>query len=534
MEKTSNINTYESKEYIGIKTKMTHEVTNIIAASTIAERYFPRRETLPKFLPLPFNNFGHFFLFEHDRYLLIIYQTIMEVRDIAKARSTYTPWLWALLFYAIPCLFLAGSAAPPAFYFIILIIPFVAYYIASSNIIEKMNKDIAILKADTITKLLNDEWVANPAIILPEQLKQSMKASMNGNIGEGEMPVLTVFDSVEDKQPFPGFGKFQFENEFVCPPKKLDDVPEMNDHDFFEAIFSKLGKTLTCCGITNISLSKVIVLNAESIAIDSLWLDDDKRPLLTKRIDYDEVMSHDPDCSVRVYLLVEVLFPKYDSAACFFIRPFKAENSVGWHLALSTIGPPEKRQQYLKDRLHKHRMEINNMGDQTQNSTPPESSYENTLNKIQVTSLNKQKFHENLNTLSILECDFLEQNINAAAIQKRLDRVKENEISWPGRYYFIKYNIREVKSLTFGGDFFGNPELLSSISTIHDQISRKILEAIEEHGYDISKYKDKDGRVSINAGNIGNIVVGEVINMKKEDVNKKSPDAQSNNNTNKT
>lgn len=61
---SKSIFSYTPKEdFIQLKSKMTTQATNIIAGNTIGKEDFPHKFTLPRFNPLPFNNFGHFYLF---------------------------------------------------------------------------------------------------------------------------------------------------------------------------------------------------------------------------------------------------------------------------------------------------------------------------------------------------------------------------------------------------------------------------------------------------------------------------------------
>ena len=67
-----------------------------------------------------------------------------------------------------------------------------------------------------------------------------------------------------------------------------------------------------------------------------------------------------------------------------------------------------------------------------------------------------------------------------------------------------------------GGDFFGKPEIIGGIKTAYDQISQLTLEAIEKQGYDISRYRNEEGKYTINAESIDKLIVGETINVKEE------------------
>ncbi len=527
------------EDYEALKIRMTLETTNMIAASIIVEKDFPKATTLPKFVPLPFNNFGHFFLFDYSRLLYIIYQTIDGFKKLAKKKNKYLSWWWAAGTLLAVVLLVYISGLGPGLYLFSLAAALIAYMASESRVESKLNIEFADYKATVIEQLLNNKWEENTNLQITNRLKQSLQACTNGMLPENETAVLIMFDELSDgddnEQPFPGFGRLQLDEKFVCPPKKVDEKIKIDEMNLFENVINKLGTSLPCCGISSLGFRKVIIINSDSISIDSPWLDENKVPFLTKEIDFNSTYLLDKNVSIRMYFLVEVLFPKYDSAACFFIRPFKAENAAGCHIALSTIGPPVIRQENIRRKLMKYRRDKENSNLQSGINTSSDfNDSENMLTKIQANSNVKEKFHENISSSAIEDLDPMgEKKFNKVRFEKKSKEIIEKEISWPGSYYCYKYNIREKKSLTFGGDFFGRPELISSITTIYDQISRTMLESIEDQGFDISKYKDKEGKFTVNAGSIEKIIMGEVINM-KSDSNNSTDDGKKNDDNKKT
>ncbi len=506
-----------------IKSEMTATATNVIAGTVIASKDFPNKSSLPRFIPLPFNNFGQFYLFDHSRYLQIIYQTATELQWYITSRHKNEPWWWAGGAFVV----LSGLSIligfPP-------LIPFpfigawIAYIVSESDIKKKLNEDVADFKSETISKLLNNEWEENKEVELPTRLKKSIQSNGKGEISDRLSPVLVMFD---DEQPFPGFGKLQANNNFICRPKNIELAKSKEEGDLFDALIVKLRGSLSVCGIRNIGFGKVIVLNSDTISVNSPWLDNNKIPILSKEIDdVENVYGIDKSASVRVYFVVEVLFPKYDSAACFFIRSFKAGNSAGCHIALTTMGPPENGEKHLEKRLMKYKIEKEKADQDSIFNTEPKTNTSNTAEKellsIRLQGSIREKFHEPI-ALSILDqIDPIEEKeFDEIRFDSKAREIVNLETSWPGKYYFFKYNVRERKSLTFGGDFFGKPELLGSIRTVYDQISRLTLESIEEQGFDISNYRDKEGKFSINAESIDKLIIGEVINMKSADEKKK-------------
>jgi hypothetical protein len=84
--------------------------------------------------------------------------------------------------------------------------------------------------------------------------------------------------------------------------------------------------------------------------------------------------------------------------------------------------------------------------------------------------------------------------------------------TWPGRLTPLG-NWREDYSLTFTNDFFGSTEALASIKTLYQQISSTILDTFDSMGFDITDYRDREGKYSINAEKIDRLIIGEEIKI---------------------
>ena len=95
---------------------------------------------------------------------------------------------------------------------------------------------------------------------------------------------------------------------------------------------------------------------------------------------------------------------------------------------------------------------------------------------------------------------------------KELKELMEVTTTWPGRLTPLE-NWRESYSLTFTNDFFGSTEALASIKTLYQQISRTILVTFDSMGFDITDYRDREGKYSINAEKIDRLIIGEEIKI---------------------
>ncbi len=516
-----------SEDFKEIKIQMSYRATDIIAGALIADKNFPQQNTLPRFIPLPFNNFGHFYLFDHARFLTIIYDTLLGFKKIGKE---YKDPVWPLfLSIGIPILLmsivLSFSPDPEyIFYCLIIAVGFgFGLYLSLKPNEKKFNEKIAEYKANVIADLHNGEWEENSELQIPEHLEYFFSLIGQASCDEELCPVIIAFD---DRHPFPGYGKLLLDNQFVCAPKNIEITRQKKDADLFFAVTAKLEESLSESDISNIGFGKVIVLNSGSISIDSIWLDENKIPYLNKQTsEVESLYDTDSSASKRIYFVVEVLFPKYDSAACFFVRSYKAGNSAGFHIAITTIGPPEKGEQYLKDRIMRHNMEVNEADtvfkkeviSVTSNST---ISIDTELSKI--LSLNKftEKFQVPIERDNLEKIDPLEEDKDDEKITQRISEIVNNDTTWPGQYYFYQNNIRERKSLKLGGDFFGYPELIGSITSAYSQIVDRMLSIMESQGFDVSNYKDKEGKLTINAEKIEQVIVGELVNLKSNEEDK--------------
>jgi len=102
-------------------------------------------------------------------------------------------------------------------------------------------------------------------------------------------------------------------------------------------------------------------------------------------------------------------------------------------------------------------------------------------------------------------------------------RIASESSAWPGRLILQPENLREHRSHWMTTDFFGHQEALALVRTIYDQVTRAVLETFDQSGYDISDYRDRDGRFTIHADQIGQLVVGEQVNMSQGDKSASRP-----------
>ncbi|UCE04418.1 MAG: hypothetical protein JSW07_12375 [bacterium] len=93
-------------------------------------------------------------------------------------------------------------------------------------------------------------------------------------------------------------------------------------------------------------------------------------------------------------------------------------------------------------------------------------------------------------------------------------KFKTKSILWPGLYTTLP-NWRESQSSTFTTDFFRKTEGIYSVKHIYDQISRAIIDGLDNLNFDVSEYRNQEGKYMINADKIDKLIVGERIYIDK-------------------
>jgi hypothetical protein len=75
----------------------------------------------------------------------------------------------------------------------------------------------------------------------------------------------------------------------------------------------------------------------------------------------------------------------------------------------------------------------------------------------------------------------------------------------------------KVASLAMAIDHFGASEVRATLQAVYETLLNGILDELKSQGFDIAAYRDRDGRLNIQAEKIEQIVVGERVFMQKEE-----------------
>ncbi len=516
------------------------ENTFFLAANIIAQPDFPTEEDIPKSTPFPFTNFGHQPLFDHSLLQTEIWNTIREIQNTLEPwkneKSYILPYMvsviisFALLFSF--SYFFRDTSLSVISWILSLFLGIMIANSVSKNTISKRKKKliekVSNIKAEVLNGYLSGVGGKFSKHNNEEEIKEKIKNFGSGKFSADIIPVLTIMNNSD---PFPGFGRMQLENTFVCRAEKDMESLEHTENDITQKVFDDVEDSIERLKIGDIYTGKIITIHGDSLTINSKWLDEEKTPILwVPKKDLDQFLQDKEDeSSSRLYNAIQIVFPRYRSAATFFFRIFLAGNAASCHLAVSTIGPPIFDKKDIRKALMRYEQEKNKNDNQ----------FESTNTHQEIKTANRLKIIRSLYNLSKLNNSFVNQNLDIDTIleikdkeltdsqlkdyEKEFEKIIKNSTLWPGNIGLNNGNFRDANSYSLSIDFYERPELLSSIRTIYDQLSRSILDSFKSLGFNISAYKDSEGNYSINAEKIDELIIGEKIHIEesKSDAKKK-------------
>jgi hypothetical protein len=505
-----------------LREQITSLATRYLAGTIIAAPDFPTRWRMPKLLPPPFSNFGHQVLFDYQMLATMVWHVATQIRAVARDKHG-TWWRWnggIILMPLIMGIALALTAGAPleiGLLFVAAAVPFV--FVARTCIQWGLKRQIADIRADALERLIRDPLAVS--VCMPEVPEGLIG---NGELGTERVPVVTV---MQDSHPFSGYGRLQAESLFVCRPK--DSPPgRCSMAELEQRVEKRILDKVREVGLPETTFGTVAVLHGESLGMDSPWLDESKAPRLwLERDRLSEIHEIDARASVRVYFTTQIVFPQHMTAATFFVRLFPTGNGAAFQIAVATIGPPTAGLEYLTMRLLKHQSESNIEGS-ADTALPTHEPMEREglayLDFVEHVSEHVSPFQGPPDSRWFEDIDVDKELYRGAAYARRFDKVVARSVMWPGHYLGRFANFREANSLTFPVDFFGRPEAIASVRTVYDQLARAILDTLDENGFDISDYRDSEGRYAIHAEKIDQLIVGERIHM---DASKKKSERES-------
>ncbi|TMQ09679.1 MAG: hypothetical protein E6J90_37465 [Deltaproteobacteria bacterium] len=349
-----------------------------------------------------------------------------------------------------------------------------------------------------------------------------------GELGARRIPVLTMIDPA---QPFPGFGTVQGEMLFVCRPKL--DTDQVASVALKPQIYAEVITNVQQHPEVDVCEGEIVIVDGATLSMQSPWLGADNAPRLwLPREHLSQVHDLDARASVRVFHACQLMIARHATMATLFFRVFPAGNGIAFHIVVTTLGPPRFGLESLIARVLKHQVERQERSLwgklhallMPRARTPAERHDVAQLRPADAANRKARAFQGGLDVGAVIKLapggKYLSNPRRAHA--RLVARIAAESAVWPGRLIAQQRTLRESHSHNMTPDFFGQSEALALIRTVYDQVTRGVLESFDRSGYDISDYRDRDGRFTIHADQIGQIVLGEQVNIAQGDAKAKS------------
>ena len=491
---------------------MRHAITCRAAAAEIAKPEFPDIE-LPRVAPLPYCNLGHLVLFDYDLFARAVWGTVFDLKAHVvswrttagerDARATIAAIITFFIIVAAAACTLSGGVLAAGLIIGTLVAVGVKAGMQFQGNIGAFNESARKIRTAAIEKLLegNTEGMTEHA-----ELKSRWIEWGTGSLGGSAAPVLTA----SDQRPFPGFGRVQVDQLFVTP--EAADRAELSDEEIRDIIHTKVLHAAMTAGFPNIIVGPVVVLHGASLRNNSPWLSGASGPLLWLDInEINHVADRDPIASVRDYLAVQILFPDHETSATFFLRTFKAGNAASVEIHLTTLGPLESDDRHTLQRMM--RLRTTTEADYNAFKVMRKTAYANLLRGLGLIIIGGEDWisEERISKVALDRLTPFDLN-EATELRAEADNLNERLVGWPGNWAGIS-NWREQHSKTLTSDYFGATECRAALRALYERVAAAALDALHEHGFDISKYRDRDGKWQVHADKIDSIVIGERIVM---------------------
>lgn len=511
-----------------VRRGMTAEVTRRIAAIVLAQTDFPGEGDLPRLAPVPYNHLGHQVLLDYHRLALILWSTVHEIQEgTRKSPRRFLGLLplgcifvgFAVGFAASSLAGLSRDAAHAALLVSVTsIVGLILGFILVATLRLRVERIAAEVRARNLKLLLQGKEPASVADYEEAQVSEkSLAAWGDASLGEGVCPVLVI---TADEDPFPGFGRHQAKQLFVCRPDEEKERLALSPDALSDAVSETMIALVRNSGIPCVSSGSVVLIDGRTLSKDSPWLRtrgcDGEPPLFWPDARLGAVREVDPQASVRVYTCIQTLLPEYLMCLTFFVRTFFAGNSAACEVSVATLGPPIADWDYIRERLRlydrdQRRSDKEGIGYEADRTTPLGTRLANvrfSLEKHSRSFTSQARFFH-VRDLAPFDRVALHHE------KWQAKRIAEAGEQWPGLYTGLP-NWRERYSLTFTTDFFGNTESRAVLKTLFDRICRSALNRLKELGFDIRDYQDESGHFSINADAIEHLVVGERVYMERQ------------------
>jgi hypothetical protein len=518
------------------------QTTRLLAAACIADPRFPDEDVMPRVCALPFSNLGHQPLMDYRLLCSITWSAAFELAAAYEQRGKQLlrAWLWSALAYA-PMAFLSTLSDHNAAFINVVgvAIALLVMYLRR----PEFARTAAKIRADAISSLLAGR--AGPTAekfttMLPSDFRWADVES--GAVGIERAPVFFVR---HESDPFPGLGWLQAKELFVCPRGASEENHVPDEDELYKRLTLALQSTFETDHTQYDAFGYAIAVDTATVYKDSAWLTDEGRPQLFVPIEsvVTSLSLRDPRVSMRVYIGLQAILPKYMTQVSMLLRPFIAGDSAAFEIIATTLGPPIVGHNELLDILRTHHnasqssltkpslfeagpefwaMPLGSKWYAAGDRSPLGTRMRGWLPAFK--NLREAASRQTSQLERRSDYSFVKEPFGRAWQQDEINQAKELQAMhdrWVG-YYMLVDNWRETHSLTLVRDHFGTAECRAVTRALYERIAKVALETFDDLGFDIDKYRDSSGHIVINAETIDKMIVGERITIRdSEKVSKK-------------
>ena len=479
------------------------------AAAEISHPDFPFRP-LPRVAPIPYANLGHLVLFNYEIFARAMWVTALDLRDAAEQHDKHqSPHITAA---AVACGLVAFALLAAKNWFALpfggaLVALLVYQAAAKTQRIEEFDRSVNRLKSNAVEKLLRCDL---SGLQEHSDLNHNWISWGSGQLDARRMPVLIA----AEERLFPGFGDARLRQVFAVP--EADDSERGEDDELQgDPIYRRILKAAQCSGFPHVTTGRVVVVDGNTLCSDSPWLSADGSPLLwTDEPLLASLQERDARASARAYTAVQVLLPHTPILLTFFLRTFKTGHSAALELHLLTLGALKHHPLAVLQRLKTLRHAATDQKP-SDPQAPAKLQYGRWLQSVRAVlaasgpSLLQKLFTDQQETPEHL-VPFSAKEY--AEISRGTLELSGCLAYWVGDL-LMKSNWREENSISTTTDLFAQTEIHAALRLLYKQIVTAGLDALQDQGFDISEYRDKDGQWHIHADKIDNLMVGKSITV---------------------
>jgi hypothetical protein len=480
------------------------KISLLLAAGCVADPAFPSEASIPRVASVPYNHLGHQPLLNYDLLCECVWGTARRLREEKRKHTSIGARIVAALAFAI------GIFGGYRTDHIVLggVLGVVLAAVVFAVLVEDFSKRAAALKAEAIQCLLEGHvpcGASMPADFLPTDTARIQSGS--GFVGTSDVP---VFFAPDTQEPFPGLGRIQTRELFLCPPRDLGETILFDEERLHARVLTELESAADTSGFPNVLLGEAIVVDSATVPKDSAWLDAEGRPFLyVSKAEPVDVASIDRRASVRLYAGLQVLLPEYLTCISVFVRPFLAGTSAAFEMVVSTLGPPLETAERLQEVVHYHRLTVERETRSRASASVRQQQPRSIRSQIQSLKMRTESRSDPLAASKLARIASLAPAGAWHREESReADSLQDQRLDWVGRHV-RPVNWREVHSLALTEEFFGGTECKAAIRALYHQVARVVLSSFDALGFDIDQYRDSSGRWAINADHIEQMVAGE-------------------------